>query len=273
MSEGTSGFIQVPGAQLYYQVRGSGPVLFIIAGGSGDAESFQAAGSFLEPCFTILSYDRRGYARSPLERPDEVAVVSIETQSDDAHQLLATLTTKPAYVFGSSIGALIGLDLILRHQEQIQLLVAHEPPLRKFLGGEHEPPRGPIPQDSETPEQTIRRFAASLGVGHSLIHDESEQAQARPPERKHQNAAFFIRHEAQAVSSYEVDLDGLRRVKDKILFAGGAEGREYFPYRGARKAANVLEAAFVEFPGKHGGYGEHPAQFAEKLKQYLQTYL
>jgi pimeloyl-ACP methyl ester carboxylesterase len=95
MSEGMSGFIQVPGAQLYYQARGSGPVLFIIAGGSGGAESFQAAGSFLEHSFTVLSYDRRGYARSPLDRPDKVAVVSIKTQSDDAHRLLAALTTEP----------------------------------------------------------------------------------------------------------------------------------------------------------------------------------
>lgn len=264
-----SGYIQVPGARLYYKVRGSGPVLFIIAGGSGGAESFQAASSFLEPFFTVLSYDRRGYTRSPLDRPDEVAVVSIETQSDDAYRLLVALITEPVYVFGSSIGALIGLDLILRHQAQIQLLVAHEPPLRKFLEGDYEPSRGLIPQGCETPEQTIQRFAASLGMGHSLVHDQGELAQAIPPERKHQNADFFIHHEAQAVNSYEIDLDGLRRVKDKIMFGGGVEGREHFPYRGARKAADVLGAPFVEFPGKHGGYGEYPAQFAETLRQHL----
>ncbi|GHO48072.1 alpha/beta fold hydrolase [Ktedonospora formicarum] len=267
MSKGTSGLIQVPGAQLYYEARGSGPVLFIIAGGSGDAESFQAAGSFLEPHFTILSYDRRGYARSPLGQPGEVPIVSIETQSDDAHRLLAALTTEPAYVFGSSLGALIGLDLVMRHQEQIRLLVAHEPPLRKFL--EEEPSRGLRPRRNETPEQTIQRFAASLGLDRSLVHDESGQARAMAPERKRQNAAFFIYHEAQAVNSYELDLDGLRHVKDKILFGGGAEGREYFPYRGARKAAEVLDVPFVEFPGKHGGYGEYPAPFAEKLREYI----
>jgi pimeloyl-ACP methyl ester carboxylesterase len=271
MSKGTSGLIQVPGAQLYYEAHGSGPILFIIAGGSGGAESFQAAGSFLEPYFTILSYDRRGYTRSPLDHPGEEAIVSIETQSDDAHRLLAALTTEPAYVFGSSLGALIGLDLLLRHQEQTHLLVAHEPPLRTFL--EEEPSSGLRPRENETPEQTLQRFAASLGLGRSLVHDESGQAQTMAPERKCQNAAFFIHHEAQAVNSYEIDLDGLKRVKDKILFGGGAEGREHFPYRGTRKAAEVLKAPFVEFPGKHGGYGEYPAQFAEKLRDYLKMSL
>jgi pimeloyl-ACP methyl ester carboxylesterase len=36
-------------------------------------------------------------------------------------------------VFGSSIGALIGLDLIARHPEQVRLLVAHEPPAWELL--------------------------------------------------------------------------------------------------------------------------------------------
>ena len=266
MSNGTSGFVQVPGAQLYYEMHGSGPILFIIAGGSGGAESFQAAGSFLEPHFTVLSYDRRGYTRSPLDQPGEVAIVSIETQSDDAHRLLAALTTEPAYVFGSSLGALIGLDLALKHREQICLLVAHEPPLKKFV--EERPSSGLHPQGDETPEQTIQRFAASLGLGRSLVHDESGQVRA-VPSRKRQNAAFFIHHEAQAVNSYEIDLDGLRRVKDKILFGGGAEGREYFPYKGAIRASEALNVPFVEFPGKHAGYGEYPAQFAEKLREYF----
>lgn len=271
MSEETSGFVQVPGARLYYQARGTGPILFVIAGGSGNAESFQATGAFLEPYFTVLSYDRRGYARSPLERPGDVRVISIETQSDDAHRLLTALTTEPAYVFGSSIGALIGLDLVQEHQEQVHLLIAHEPPLRTFLEGETL--HGPRPQAGETPEQTIQRFAASLGLKHLLAHDESGQVRAEDTRRKHHNAAFFLSYEAPAVNSYEVNLDRLRSVKDKITFGGGEDGREYFPYRGARKAAEALEVPFVEFPGKHGGYGEYPAQFAEKLREYFKLSL
>jgi pimeloyl-ACP methyl ester carboxylesterase len=33
-----------------------------------------------------------------------------------------------AYVFGSSSGAITGLELLVRHPERIRLLIAHEPP-------------------------------------------------------------------------------------------------------------------------------------------------
>ena len=35
-----TGTLQVPGASLYYEVRGSGPVLLMISGGPDDAEWF-----------------------------------------------------------------------------------------------------------------------------------------------------------------------------------------------------------------------------------------
>jgi pimeloyl-ACP methyl ester carboxylesterase len=50
----------------------------------------------------------------------------IRTHSDDASRLLAALTDKPVFVFGSSLGALIGLDLITAHPQQVRLLIAHE---------------------------------------------------------------------------------------------------------------------------------------------------
>jgi pimeloyl-ACP methyl ester carboxylesterase len=40
---------------------------------------------------------------------------------------------EPAFVFGSSIGALIGLDLIARNPEQVRILIAHDPPAWELL--------------------------------------------------------------------------------------------------------------------------------------------
>ena len=57
----------------------------------------------------------------------------MHTHSEDAHRLLANLTKEPAYVFGSSSGAVIGLDLYIRHPEQVQLLIPHEPVLLQLL--------------------------------------------------------------------------------------------------------------------------------------------
>ena len=53
--------------------------------------------------------------------------MSIARHGDDAHRLLAALTDEPAFVVGLSLGALIALELIATHPEQVRMLVAHEP--------------------------------------------------------------------------------------------------------------------------------------------------
>ncbi|HEY3291933.1 MAG TPA: alpha/beta hydrolase, partial [Anaerolineae bacterium] len=64
---------------------------------------------------------------------DATTQVTLEMHSDDAHRLLTALSTEPACVFGSSAGALIGLDLIIGHPEQVRLLIAHEPPVEGLV--------------------------------------------------------------------------------------------------------------------------------------------
>src|SRR5262249_25567811 len=87
--------------------------------------------------YSVIIYDRRGLSRSTLDDPQEEQ--RVETHSDDAHRLLAVLASdyEPAYVLGSSGGAIIGLDLVARHPEQVHTLIAHEPPTH--LLSEHDP--------------------------------------------------------------------------------------------------------------------------------------
>ena len=84
--------LRVPGASLYYEVRGRGPVLLLISAGAADAASFNGIATHLANHYTVVSYDRRGYSRSPLDDPEEEQ--RIETHSDDAHCLLAILSTR-----------------------------------------------------------------------------------------------------------------------------------------------------------------------------------
>ncbi len=117
--------LRVPGAHLAYEVRGEGPLLLMIAGGGGEGGGFTGIADHLAEQYTVVTYDRRGAGRSTLDDPQ--ADMSVQMHSNDAHTLLAALTTEPALVFGSSAGALIGLDLVVRYPQQVRLLVAHEP--------------------------------------------------------------------------------------------------------------------------------------------------
>src|SRR4030081_2474696 len=122
-----SGTLQVPGANLYYEVRGSGPVLLMMPGGPADATAFRSIAGELPPLHTVVTYDPRGLSRSTLEGPlDEERIV--EVFADDVHRLLAAVTKEKADVFASSGGAVIALELAARHPDQLKTVVAHEPP-------------------------------------------------------------------------------------------------------------------------------------------------
>jgi len=119
--------LRVPGAELYFEVRGSGPVLLLICGGVYDAAGYAGLAEQLADRYTVVTYDRRGNSRSPLDGAPEHQ--RIEVHGDDAHQLLSAVgvtADRPAHVFGNSSGATIGLELAARHPEQERALVAGE---------------------------------------------------------------------------------------------------------------------------------------------------
>src|SRR6202049_2737805 len=119
--------LKVPGAELYYAVRGSGPVLLMMPGGPADATAFRSIAGQLAPHYTVVTYDPRGLSRSKLDSPLEEERI-VEVFADDVHRLLAAVTTEKADVFASSGGAVIALELAARHPEQLNTVVSHEPP-------------------------------------------------------------------------------------------------------------------------------------------------
>ena len=70
--------LKVPGAHLYYEVRGSGPVLLLMPGGPADATGFRRIADELAAHHTVVTYDPRGLSRSKLESPlDEERIVEV----------------------------------------------------------------------------------------------------------------------------------------------------------------------------------------------------
>ena len=123
--------LQVPGATLYYEREGTGPVLLMIPGGPADAGAFAALAEYLTDRYTVVPYDPRGNSRSvPDDRSKDR---DIDVHGDDAAALIDAVAGDPAYVLGSSGGAQIGLNLAARHPDRVHTLVAHEPPCAKLL--------------------------------------------------------------------------------------------------------------------------------------------
>ncbi|MBB6730821.1 alpha/beta fold hydrolase [Cohnella zeiphila] len=276
MSEKKTGYLSVPGAELYYEVRGTGPALLMIHGGNGDADVYSGVAERLADRYSVIAYDRRGHSRS--RQADEGEAYRVSTHSDDAARLLAELTDSPAYVFGSSSGAVIGLDFALRHSGQIRLLVAHEPPLTHLLAGEERERARHIQEQLESVSRregalpAIKQFASALGL---------DQAGGRPdrrpdPEqlaRMAANMKYFLMHESPAIRRHVLDTDDLRAAPDsqpmRIAVGGGADSRGTFPYQCAAALAEKLNADLAEFPGNHLGYVRQSEAFAETLHRVI----
>src|SRR2546425_93418 len=79
--------LQVPGASLYYEVRGSGPVLLMMPGGPADARAFRHIGEPLATDYTVVTYDPRGLSHSTLDAPVQDERI-VEIFADDVHRLL-----------------------------------------------------------------------------------------------------------------------------------------------------------------------------------------
>jgi len=264
--------LDVPGANLYYEVCGSGPILLMIHGGNGDANVFYAVVDKLAEHFMVVTYDRRGHSRSKISNSNEEYLV--ETHSDDAHRLLSVLTSEPAYVFGSSSGAVIGLDLAIRHPEQVRILIPHEPPLPQLLPERKREQALKIMKDLEADylsmgaEKALGKFTSTLGMGD--FSDHGHQVSREQREQMVSNIKYFVTKEAAGIRRYIFDIDALKNaLKVRVIPGGGQASKDYFPYQCADALANCLGVGIVDFPGNHAGYVFPQNGFAEQLCSIL----
>src|SRR5256714_15019301 len=103
--------LDVPGASLDYEVRGSGPVLLMMPGGPDDATTFRRIENDLAKRYTVVTYDPRGLSHTKVTEPIADSRM-VQIFADDVHRLLAKLSDSKACVFASSGGASIALELV-----------------------------------------------------------------------------------------------------------------------------------------------------------------
>jgi pimeloyl-ACP methyl ester carboxylesterase len=266
--------LQVPGASLYYEVRGSGPVLLMIPGGPMDAEGFSGIAERLAGEYTVVTYDCRGNSRSPMQGSwDELTV---ELFADDAGRLLDAVSAGPADVLGSSGGATYGLDLVARYPGRVRTLVAHEPPVSELL-----PDAARYHALNLQVGQTYRgqgAFAAlqifTKGIGYDDDGPPSPAEQtadaAAAQARTGANLGLFAGRLIPIIGNYEPDLAALQRSSTRIVVGVGDESTpEQMVYQAAHALAEKLGGQPEQFPGGHGGFGSHPDGFAARLRQVL----
>lgn len=280
---------------MHSEIRGTGAALVMIPGGGGDAGVYDDSADLLADRFRVLTYDRRGNSRSPLPAPG--AAIDVPTQADDVIDLLDRHDLGTAAVFGSSAGALIALELLIRHPGRVSRVVVHEPPAVRLLGLESREFRelAGIRQVAEE-VGSMRAFAAfgamtmpdppwmlRSAAGQRIVAGASRlmagagtavrMLTRRPPSTMSRllgNVPHLMQRELDEFLRYAPDTAALAMAGAPWLLATGVDsvGKPY--HRPAHVLAESAGVPCLQFPGGHTVYQSAPHLFADHLIAVLE---
>jgi len=120
ISGGQSNYANVNGIRLFHVEIGAGPPVVLLHGGLANSDYLSEQARALALAHRVILVDSRGHGRSTRDaRP-----YGYDLMADDVAALLDSLHIAKADVVGWSDGAIVGLDLALRHPERVGKVVA-----------------------------------------------------------------------------------------------------------------------------------------------------
>lgn len=258
------GLLPVKGATLYYEQRGSGPVL-VLVGCPMDATAFAPLAERLADGHAVITTDPRGINRSVVDDPDHD--VTPEMLADDLARLLDHLGSGPAAIFGSSGGAVTALAFAQAHPHLVHTVIAHEPPLDELLDDREQ-----LRVETEDivamylAGDTAGAWAKFLAQANIVMSD--DELAGWPDEPDPQAAAdegFFFAHTLRPSTYWKPDLAKLRNGATRIVVGVGNASTGQSCDRTSQALATALTLDRVGFVGGHIGFVEHTDDFARQL--------
>lgn len=272
----TTGSVTTEGDDLYYEVRGQGRPLLMIAGGLGDAGIYTFVAGLLAPDYKVITYDRRGQSRSTRHRPQNF---EISQQARDAAAVLTAAGESSAVVFGNSSGATIGLEFARSQPHRVQALIAHEPPILRilpdadrwlaFIAGVY------LTALTDSPDKALQQFIAAIvappappepEVAASTVFFEIMERQ-----RVTGSSEFGMRSELMPVSLYLPDVAALQAGGVPIVPAIGQDSLDAGAFYGRTVPilAEQFGCAVAVLPGHHSSYLTTPRAWTAALREIL----
>lgn len=111
-----SGFLEVNGAKLYYEVAGEGHPFLMVHAGVADHTMWDAQVEEFSGSYKVITYDTRGFGKSVTEDVEF-------SNRQDIYSLLKHLGIDNTYVMGLSRGGQIALDFTLEHPAMVDALI------------------------------------------------------------------------------------------------------------------------------------------------------
>jgi pimeloyl-ACP methyl ester carboxylesterase len=112
--------VKVNGMQMYYEVSGTGDPLVVLHGAYMNIPTMGAIIPMLAKTHKIYAVELQGHGRTTdIDRP-----ITYPNMADDVAAFMDAVGVRKADVFGYSMGAIVGLQLAIRHPAKVSKLVA-----------------------------------------------------------------------------------------------------------------------------------------------------
>ncbi|KQT50789.1 esterase [Aureimonas sp. Leaf454] len=141
-----SGFAEVDGISLFYQVYGSGDPILLIHGGLSDSDVWRRQLGILSRKHRVIVADSRGQGRSTRDETP----ITYALMADDYLALLDQLGERAVALVGWSDGGIIGLDIAIRHPERLT---------RMFIQAANATPDGALAYDPTKDVPELKHYA------------------------------------------------------------------------------------------------------------------
>lgn len=285
----TTHHLETNGGRLYYEIRGSGPLLLVV-GQPMTSGPFGPVADDLAADHTVVTYDPHGVGQSTVDDPS--AAITPEVEADDLAALIDELGRGPAVLLGSSGGAVAGLALAQRHPDRLTTLIAHEPPVTELLPDATEVQseidriqdayrvggsgaawsafaslvmhHGPVPADGVPPAAW-----PPPGAGTDPAAGEDAAALAEPSAKQQADDELFFLRMLKPFTSWTPDVSALRSGSVVVRVAVGEDSGDELARRSAETLADRLGSAPMVFPSHHAGFMDDPAGFAAVVRAVL----
>ena len=254
--------VHTEGAELVFDVVGAGRPSLLIPGAGGEADVHARPPPLLADAFTVITYDRRGNARSSGDRDANLVMAQ---QGRDAVAVIRAAGYGKALVFGNSGGANIAIRVAADHPDAVEALVVHEAPAVGLLDDAEVlafVERVHRLAEAEGAMAAMKLFAGSL-VGMDF-------SGGRPGGLgQPKDLSFFFAKEYLGITLFQPDLAAVKAAGTPAAVLVGEKSGDAYYVRSSRKVAEGIGCPCVTVPGNHLAFLVDPEPFARALRDVL----
>lgn len=172
-------------------------------------------------------------------------------------------------MWGSSGGAIVLLELLVRRPDLVRAAIVHEPPIVSVLDYREQLMKELEAAATEGMERGGPRVALEDFLRANAGDETFEGLDPELRERMLGNAEVFFSRELGVFTDYRPDADALARSAVPIRVMSSPENRGTYYHDASRWVADRLGVELEEVPGAHVPYLRNPETLAEVIRPFL----